>query len=234
MKKILLFMLPVMALSLASCEKNNEKELSGDDVIEFKDPNFFKALLENGVDSNRDGVITVNEAMAVVDVLTIMECNVSDITEIKYFKSLEFLECIYNNLTTLDLSENTALELLDCFTNELTSINVSKNTALTWLDCGDNKLTSLDVKNNTALESLSCYYNQLTTLDVSNNVYLTELLCYENNLKTLDLRNNFSLTSLNCGGNPLTKIILSRDNKLDDESIQAIIEEYGNIIEYVD
>ena len=74
----------------------------------------------------------------------------------------------------------------------------------------------------------------MLTLDVSNNVYLTELLCYENNLKTLDLRNNFSLTSLNCGGNPLTKIILSRDNKLDDESIQAIIEEYGNIIEYVD
>lgn len=35
MKKFL-FMLPILAVCLASCEKDN-KELSGDDIIPFKD-----------------------------------------------------------------------------------------------------------------------------------------------------------------------------------------------------
>ena len=41
-------MLPLVALSLVSCEKDNEgngEELSGDDIIQFEDPNFLKALL---------------------------------------------------------------------------------------------------------------------------------------------------------------------------------------------
>ena len=40
--------------------------------------------------------------------------------------------------------------------NQLTSLDVSNNTALTYLDCGNNQLTSLDVSNNTALEYLYC------------------------------------------------------------------------------
>ncbi|MBQ7009237.1 MAG: leucine-rich repeat domain-containing protein, partial [Ruminococcus sp.] len=43
--------------------------------------------------------------------------------------------------------------------NQLTSLDVSKNTALTYLDCDDNQLTSLDVSKNTALEELYCYNN---------------------------------------------------------------------------
>ena len=85
MKKILLFMLPLVALSLASCEKDNGngEELSGDDIIQFEDPNFLKALLTVqeieiydaerddwvdymvDVDRNKDGQISVNEAQQV-------------------------------------------------------------------------------------------------------------------------------------------------------------------------
>lgn len=51
MKKFLLFMLPIMALSLASCEKNEEKEEVWTDdspIIQFKDPYFLNAVLEGG------------------------------------------------------------------------------------------------------------------------------------------------------------------------------------------
>ena len=58
MKKILL-MLPLLAICFVSCKKetadndrNNGEwpELSGDDVVPFKDPNFLEALLaENAI-----------------------------------------------------------------------------------------------------------------------------------------------------------------------------------------
>ena len=40
-------------------------------------------------------------------------------------------------LTSFDVSKNTALTDLDCEYNQLTSLDVSKNTALTYLYCGE-------------------------------------------------------------------------------------------------
>ena len=40
--------------------------------------------------------------------------------------------------------------------HQLTSLDVSNNTALTFCDCNDNQLTSLDVSQNTALTNLYC------------------------------------------------------------------------------
>lgn len=230
MKKIFLFMLPIMALSLASCEKNNGNngELSEDDVIEFKDANFLKALLTVqeisiydastddyvdylvDVDVNKDGAITVREAQAVIG-LDLIGCYISEMPEIKYFTRLEHLECGDNQLTSLDVSKNTALIYLDCFGNQLTSLAVSDNTALVELDCGENHLTSLDVSNCTALTYLMCGGNQITSLDLSNNTALTLLWCTSNQLTSLDLSNNTALTDLDCQENELTSLDLSRN-----------------------
>ena len=95
-----------------------------------------------------------------------------------------------------------------CDNNQLTSLDVSTNTALTTLHCYLNQLTILDISNNTALTELSCYFNQLTSLDVSNNTALNTLYCSNNNLTTLDVRNgnntNFSVInySFNAKNNP--------------------------------
>ena len=51
---------------------------------------------------------------------------------------------------------------LDCQMNNLTSLDVSENTALEELECADNKLTSLDVSRNTMLELLDCSANQFS------------------------------------------------------------------------
>ena len=239
MKKILLFMLPIMAFNLASCEKNkgNNDELSGDDVIEFKDPDFLKALLTVqsirkyderidylvDVDANKDGAITVNEAQEVkalrlsyVDSsnFNLVSFNVVEMPEIKYFTSLTYLDCAGNLLTSLDVSNNAALTYLDCGRNGLSSLDLSNNTALTYLNCYDNLLTSLDVSNNAALTDLSCSYNQLTSLDLSNNAALTDLSCSYNQLTSLDLSNNAALESLYCYGNQLTSLDLSKNRAL--------------------
>ncbi|MDR0419943.1 MAG: hypothetical protein LBH30_00600 [Prevotellaceae bacterium] len=99
-----------------------------------------------------------------------------------YANDLSYFQCYNQQLTALDVSNNTALTYLDCGRNPLGSLNVSNNTALTWLGCFGNQLRSLDVSNNTALTYLDCGRNPLVSLDVSNNTALTWLGCFGNQL----------------------------------------------------
>ena len=128
--------------------------------------------------------------------------------------ALTSLYCSSNRLTALDLSQNTALTSLYCHKNCLTALNVSQSTALKYLNCGYNQLASLDVSNNTALIELSSRENQLTGLDVSNNTALTRLDCDFNQLTGLDVSRNTALTSLSCDGNQLTGLNVSRNTAL--------------------
>ena len=217
MKKILLFALPLLAMCFASCEK--EEEWTDDSpIIQFKDPRFLAAVLIDdfygNIDRNSDGQISEKEALLAEDLD--LGGGIRSLEEISYFTNLQVLKCESNELTSLDLSKNTALTELYCDRNQLTSLDVSNNTALAYLNCSANELTSLDVSNNTALTTLSCGTNQLTSLDLSNNTALTKL------------------TKLWCGNNPLTKITLYRYHMLEDDVIQRIRSEYGNIIEYVE
>ena len=137
--------------------------------------------------------------------ITHLYCGYSQLTSLDVSKNtaLTRLWCCSNNLTELDVSNNTALTYLECGNNNLTTLDVSKNTALTWLKCEGNNLTTLDVSNNTALTGLYCYNNQLTALDVSKNTALAELWCKSNNLTTLDVSKNTALTDLDCHNNNL-------------------------------
>ena len=78
----------------------------------------------------------------------------------------------YLNVSALSISDLTGIEDfvtltgLDCYNNQLTSLDISQNTALIGLKCDHNQLTSLDVSQNTNLVNLMCYLNQLTSLDV--------------------------------------------------------------------
>ncbi|GBU20992.1 hypothetical protein R80B4_00879 [Fibrobacteres bacterium R8-0-B4] len=103
--------------------------------------------------------------------------DISDLSGIEYFTALEELNCGYNHLTALDLSNNTVLTSLACDSNQLTELDISKNPALKYLSCDGNRLTTLDVSNHTALEYLDCGRNQLTALDLSKNTALKMLYC---------------------------------------------------------
>ncbi|WP_297116524.1 hypothetical protein [uncultured Porphyromonas sp.] len=93
------------------------------------------------------------------------------------------LDCNENQLTSLDLSQNTALTKLDCSWNLLTSLDVSKSAALEILYCNDNKLTNLDVSKNTALDLLFCSNNKLTNLNMSGCARLRVIACDSNYIK---------------------------------------------------
>jgi len=58
----------------------------------------------------------------------------------------------------LNVSKNTLLTRLECMSNQLTSLDVTKNNALNWLDCRGNQLTRLDISANTKLANLILTY----------------------------------------------------------------------------
>ncbi len=88
-----------------------------------------------------------------------------------------------------------ALTYLDCSYNELSSLGVSQNPELTYLDCRVNKINSLDVSKNPELMYLICNWSEISSLDVSKNIELTDLNCGLNELSSLDL-SNFTETDL--------------------------------------
>ena len=211
-------------VTLSSIEVNQEKgEI---DAVDPTDPStipsdmtkafpdeIFRGYVILKFDSDNNGIISEEEALNVKKI-DVKNKRISSLEGIQYFSNLENLNCSWNELTSLDVSKNTALTELVCDYNQLTALDVSKNTALTHLECNNNQLTSLDVSKNTALTYLYCYNNQLTSLDVSKNTALTKLLCRDNQLTSLDISKNTALTDLDCYSNRLTSLDVSKNTAL--------------------
>ncbi|AWI26273.1 T9SS sorting signal type C domain-containing protein [Flavobacterium pallidum] len=188
------------------------------------DPVFEQELVNMNSDEFVDGrVATAN--IAVIENLYLPERGVSDLTGIKDFAALTYLNVSYNNLVTLDLSGLSALEYLECDYNMLTSVDVSGLTGLEEMYCYGNQLKTLDVTGcdnlyelscdenqliaiglNDNLMYLSCSYNQLTSLDLSALTQLESLVCHVNNLQGLDISHQPNLYDLECDENPMTCI----------------------------
>ena len=89
-----------------------------------------------------------------------------------------FLDLQNKNITSLaGIEYFTYLETLNCMGNQLTTLDVTKLTKLTGLICAGNQLTALDVTGLTSLMILVCNDNQLTALDVTGLTSLTDLYC---------------------------------------------------------
>ena len=193
------------------------------------DDNFEAYLEANGMGNGiaNDDYVTTADINSVTALYVAFQ-SISDLTGIEDFIALDSLNCYNNQLTSLDVSSNTALTHLQCFNNQLTSLDVSNNIALFRLDCDDTQLTSLDLSNNIALGSLDCNNNQLTSLDVSNNIALGFLGCGYNQLTSLDLSNNISLSELDCNNNQLISLDVS-------QSVDLIsLECQSNLLECLD
>ena len=179
------------------------------------DSNFEQALIDLGIDTNP----TIDGQVPTADIegLTFLDVNsknITDLTGIEGFISLTDLFCKNNELTSLNVTNNTALTQLICENNQLTSLDLSNNIVLDELQCQFNLFTSLDFSNNIDLGYLICSDNQLTNLDVSQNIALSVLICENNQLSNLDVTNNNALSLLNCGQNLLTNLDVSENNVL--------------------
>ena len=144
-------------------------------TVDIPDPMFKAALLDHGVgitgpsisviDINGDSEIQVSEATAYTGGIVAAFSGANNLIGIEAFINITELSCEYNNLTTLDLSNNLALTYLSCGENDFTSLNLSEHTNLIEFECVSGALTVLNVANgnNSSIEYL----------DVTDNPDLT-------------------------------------------------------------
>ncbi|MNQ73493.1 Internalin-J precursor [compost metagenome] len=205
-----------------SSKKNNTPPV----YAEIPDANF-KAYLrtivpdafthDNKFISNHPSVISYNKS------ISIRSKKFTSLSGIEYFISLTRLDCMGNQLTTLDVSKNIALTELFCGDNQLTTLEVSRNPNLKILECSYNKLTSLNLSKNTNLTELNCYRNKITTLNLIKNKVLSKIFCAYNQLDSLDVSKNKDLIELNCINNQRTTIVIINPNTLSRLYIDASI-----------
>lgn len=184
--------------------------------VNIPDPVFKNYLLsDNSINTNADNEIQLSEAQSFNGSIYAANLNmttpITDLSGIEAFTNIIFLDVRFNQLTSLNLSNNIALWHVKCNDNLISSIDVSQSAGLEYLYCGNNQLTSLNVSNNTALRDLGCANNQLTTLDISQNTSLENLYCNNNLLTNLNTSNNTYLLLLECDYNQLTSLDISNN-----------------------
>ena len=155
----------------------------------------FEAYLEaNGMGDGiafNDSVLTSN--INTVSTLSVNNKYISSLTGIEDFTSLSYLQCDYNQITSLDVSNNFALTQLHCGNNQLTYVDISQNPNIFSFSCEYNLLTILDLYQNTNLNDFWCNNNQLISLDMQG-IDMYVLVCDNNQLTVIDnLSDNVSL-----------------------------------------
>ena len=218
-----------------SIERNKISTMSAleykinNNVVVFDDANF-KAYCVQNFDKDGDGEISFEEAGTVASI-SCRGKSIKSLKGIEYFTVLNSLTCDSNQLTSLDVSNNSKLRELYCSSNQLSSLNVSGCTEMRSLYCSGNRLTSLDVSMNSYMSSLDCSSNELSSLDVRHISVLLNLDCSCNQLTSLECDDVFmlncssnklsyipwtlvSVNTLNCSSNQLTSLDVSRFDRL--------------------
>ena len=188
---------------------------SGCSYTQIPDANFEAELEALGYDDiSGDGQVPTY-LIEVVTSLALPNKGISDLTGIEDFVALTSLNCRVNNLTALDVTQNTLLKTLTSDGNSLTSIDLSNNTDLEILNLAGSNLTSLDLTNNTSLRKLLLNGNSgLTSLDISNNTKLVEFKAYATNIAALDFSVHPDLETLECYGTLISTVDFSNNPEL--------------------
>ena len=192
-------------------DDNFENYLETHDANGYTVPIGDPSSMGNGIAN--DDYVTTSRINTVTN-LDVAYLSIADLTGIEDFTALTNLSCHHNNLTALDVTQNTSLTELYCSINQIANLDVTQNTALTKLYCYNNQLSNLDVSLNTSLTDLRCYNNQLTGLDVTANVAIQILEFGNNTISNIDLTQNIALQSLDCGYNQLTGLDVSQNTVL--------------------
>ena len=184
----------------------------------FEDENFYKAVVDAYNKENKTSLpYTTNltdEQLKTITSISYSGYDKPSNEKIISAKGLEkltnltYLSLYSNNISKIDVSNNTALTTLNLNNNYLSSIDVSKNTALINLYLSSNNISSIDVSTNTSLTSLDLSSNNLSSIDVSTNTALTTLNLTNNYLSSIDLSTNTALTTLYLRYNNISSIVL--------------------------
>ena len=168
-------------------------------TIRINDLAFEEALIDLGLDSNGltgDILVSDTEYITHLDLNTPLNNPKLPNTNSK-IKSLAGIEHFTN------------LKRLDCIGNDITNIDLSNNTQLNFLNCSDNKLIDLDLINNNELISVSCDANKILNLTLGKQANLVDLYANNNLIETLDVTGCDALQNVDLTNNKIDFIYVS-------------------------
>ncbi len=202
-----------------------ECKIDSKENIIFEDANF-KAYLVANFDTDGDGEISKEEALAITKIIVGTK-DIESLAGIEHMANLTELRCEgpwsffepeedpEGKLKTLDVSKNVNLTILYCGFNQLTSLDVTNNPKIEQLRCAGNNLNSLDVSKNTELIEFEAYNNRLSSIDVSNNPELEYIDLTNNQIKSIDVSNNPELDYIDLTNNQIKSIDVSKNLELE-------------------
>ena len=201
-----------------------ECKIDSKENIIFEDANF-KAYLVANFDTDGDGEISKEEALAITKIIVGTK-DIESLAGIEHMANLTELRCEgpwsffepeedpEGKLKTLDVSKNVNLTILYCGFNQLTSLDVTNNPKIEQLRCAGNNMNSLDVSKNTELIEFEAYNNRLSSIDVSNNPELYYIDLTNNQIKSIDVSSNPKLYYIDLTNNQIKSIDVSKNLKL--------------------
>ena len=177
--------------------------------------NYFQAFTKYVGDDLPGGITSIDLSNA--STITELDLHQNKLTSVDLSRltELKTLTIGVNDFETIDLSANTKLTKIDISDGKnkgnLTSIDLSYNTALANVVLSGNKLTSLDLFNNPLVKTLTVLNNELTSVTFGENTASKHTINLGGNkLTSIDLSSfaNYSGTYLRLRDNELSEIIL--------------------------
>ena len=184
------------------------------------DNNFEQKLINLGIDDTLDNYVTTN-IINTLSYIDLSNLEITDLTGIQDFTSLNFLYCNDNILSNINISTLNNLSHLNCSNNNLLELDVSNNTEMIFLNCSNNNLSALTISNNTNLSNLYCYNNNILCVEVWNVDFAIQMekcsdmsifgLCFQKDLKTIWSENCSKITHLTTQLNSNKRLLKTYD-----------------------
>lgn len=151
-----------------------------------------------------------------------LSCNKKNISEVDLSNliNLENLELMYNNIKTINLSNNTKIKKIVLENNQISQIDLSKNVNLEHISLSYNKLSNINLENNINLKELWLNDTLISNINLSNQKLLEEVFLYGNSIETIDLSQNKNLKVLWLGKNPIKNLDISQNYLLEELQIE--------------
>ena len=204
----------ITATQMAGIAKLDARER---DITNLIGLSYATGLIELNLSGNHDLVEIDLSANTAMERLLLNGTSVSVIGGLGSLTSLTHLRLFMTDVSSIDLSANTALTHLtigDLWlrSGRLRSIDLSSNTALTYLSLQNNKLR--EIGGLSALSNLTHLnvqgnrigFDDIGGLDLSSNTALTYVNAMNNDVRPVFPPGNSSITHLFLGGNSISTI----------------------------
>ena len=137
----------------------------------------------------------------------------------------------FNNIDTLDLTNNLYLRKLECNNNGLNNLLLPNSSNLEYIEAVYNNMITFDATILPNLKYLDLSFDNLQNINITNCSELEYLNVKFNHLSSINLTNNHRLISLDVNKNGLTSLDLSNNLLLEELYLGYFFIERGVISE---